>query len=180
MNIELNTERATEGIPDFELVECNVADPDFNPATSAKKQADTVTVQVNIRESSITQMRARDQIDEAQKVAADRFRAVFERAGLAGVKAMDTTRERVDGGRMQGNLSDTRLDAARELSVLARELGKIGYPVCVLICGERLAIREMARRMLGRPAKKRELDYYGRLLRDHLDILCVFWGYKKR
>lgn len=180
MNMEMNVAQDTSGMPDFEMVDRNVADPHFDPATSAKKQADMVTAQVNIRESSIAQMRARDQIDEAQTVAADRFRAVFERAGLAGVKAMDTTRERVDGGRMHGNLSDTRLDAARELSVLARELGKIGYPVCVLICGERLAIREMARRMLGRPAKKRELDYYGRLLRDHLDILCVFWGYKKR
>lgn len=165
---------------DIELIERDVADPHFNPQQSKAKHPETVTVQVNIRESSIAQMHARGQIDDAQQVAADRMRAVFERAGLAGVRGMDTTRERVDGGRMNDGFTDTRLDAARELSVLARELGKIGYPVCVLVCGERLSVRDAARRMLGAPAKKRELEYYGRLLRDHLDLLCFHWGYKKK
>jgi len=162
-----------------ELVEREVADPGFDPAYSTSGKVETVTVLVNVRESSVAQMHARGQIDDAQKVAADRLRAVFERAGLSGVKAMDPTRERVDGSRTRDSMTDTRLDAARELSVLARELGKIGFPVCVLICGDRLSVREMAQRMLGRPANKRELSYYGRLLRDHLDILCFHWGYKE-
>jgi len=165
---------------DMELVERDVADPHFNPAYSRKKKPETVTVQVNIRESSIAQMHARGQIDDAQQVAADRFRSVFERAGLSGVQGMDTTRERVDGGQRHAGYTDTRLDAARELSLLARELGKIGYPVCILVCGERLSVRDTARRMLGQPPKKRELEYYGRLLRDHLDLLCFHWGYKKK
>lgn len=165
---------------DVELVEREVADPHFNPAYSRAKKPETVTVQVNIRESSIAQMHARGQIDDAQQVAADRFRGVFERAGLAGVQGIDMTRERVDGGQGHTGYTDTRLDAARELSGLSRELGKIGYPVCILMCGERLSVREMARRMLGQPAKKRELEYYGRLLRDHLDLLCFHWGYKSK
>ena len=163
---------------EIELVPREVADPHFDPAYSPSREPDTVTVMVNVRESSIAQMQARGQIDDAQKVAADRLRGVFERAGFGGIASLDITRERVDGGRSRDGITDTRLDAARQLSSLARELGKIGYPVCVLICGDRLSVREMAHRMLGRPAKKRELDYYGRLRRDHLDSLCFHWGYK--
>jgi len=162
---------------EFELAERQVADPHFDPAY--EKQPRTVAVAVNIRESSIAQMHARGQIDDAQQVAADRLRAVIERAGLCGARGLDPTRERVDGGRRNDGFTEARLDAARELTLLARELGKIGYPVCFLVCGERLSVRELARRMLSRPAKQRELDYYGKLLRDHLDVLCFHWGYKR-
>lgn len=164
----------------IELVERDVEDPWRDPAQGRNGKAGTVTVMVNLRESSIAHMHARGQIDDAQKQAADRFRGLYERASLGGLQTLDIGRERVDNGAGQLGPSDGRLDAARELSVLARDLGKIGYPVCVGICAEHMSIRELAWRMLGRKPVKRELDYYGRLLRDHLDLLCAMWGYKSQ
>lgn len=160
-------------------VAADVEDPEAKPPRrGSPRRPRTIRVEVNIRESSIAQMFARDQIDEAQMRAADRFRALYERAGLSGIRSPDITRDRVDESRVPDAVPPGRLDAARELGRLAGELGKVGYPVCVLVCGDRLSVRQTAERFLGRPAKKRELDYYGRLLRDHLDLLCRHWGYK--
>lgn len=165
---------------DIELVRGEVEDPYFNPAHAGGDRVDTVTVTINIRESSIAQMHARGQIDDPQCRAADRFRNLCERAGLNGLQAVDISRERVDNASGRRDPADCRLDALRELTLVARELGKIGYPVCVAVCADRMSVRELATRMMGRAPKKRELDYYGRLLRDHLDLLCSLWGYKQR
>ena len=154
-----------------------VADPS---SSSGKGDPDKIEVTVNLRESSIAQMFARNQLDLPQKTAADRFRGLCERAGLGRLKSQDLTRPKVDGGSSPDDIPGCRLDALRELGRLAGELGKVGYPVCFGVCGEGRSVRDVANAMIGRAANRRELDYYGKLLRDHLDLLCHYWGYKQR
>ena len=162
-------------------IDREVDDPSFNPAYSSKAAGNrpTIDLKYHAGESSIGLMHARGQIDDAQMVAANRFRGLHERAGFRGVQAMDPSKERVDGGNCHDGLTDAKMDAAKDLKLLSAELGKIGYPVCVYIAGEGHGIAESAGIILRSKPSQRQIDYYGRLLRDSLDILCYYWGYKQ-
>lgn len=126
---------------------------------------------LSMRESPVVWMHCHGRIDDAQLQAASRFRGLYERTGGSGVKAMDTTKEPVQGGIMTDGLTDAKMDAAKELVAVRRRLGPVGYELVEAVCGQCLWLRELfpARRTQDRQADR---------LRDCLDALALFWGYR--
>src|SRR5690606_7860118 len=74
-----------------------------------------VRAAVNMRESPIVWMLAHDHVNAHQAMAANEFRMWYEAAGASDLKAMDTTKEPVDGGGTGELLTDRKIKAAKKL-----------------------------------------------------------------
>ncbi len=75
-----------------------------------------IRVTRNVRGDPLGALWARRQIDEHQFIAGRHWQHLLEEAGTAGVRALDTTKERVDGGALSfEGLTDRQRRAAREL-----------------------------------------------------------------
>lgn len=129
----------------------------------------------NIRESSLATMFARRQIDEAQLMAGQRFRALYERASSRGSMAVDPSKEPVDTSGISDPIPDRVITAARELHSVRAELGRIGYGLVSMVCGQGLTIDQVAKRMYV-AAHEGDRMFVGKLFREHLDVLAASWG----
>lgn len=130
----------------------------------------------NIRESSLTTMHARRQIDEAQLRAGERFRSLYERASVCGSMAIDPSKEPVDGGGNTDPIPDRVVQASKELGVVRAELGRIGNDLVTRVCGHGSTVEQVARVMFA-AANERDVRFIGQMLREQLDMLAVMWGY---
>ena len=110
-----------------------------------------LAVMMNVREHPISRLHHAGQISDSQKIAGEMFRANYERAVLGGSKAIDYTKERVDGGMAAEPLSEAVQRAVQWLNDVARYsgCGPRGYAVLTQICGEGHGLQETARRMRG-------------------------------
>lgn len=108
-------------------------------------------VLVNIREHPISRMHHAGQISDSQRIAAEAFRSNYERAVLGGSKAIDYTKERVDGGLPAETLTEAQQRATQWLVDVARYsgCGQTGYAILTHICGEGRGIEETAKRFRG-------------------------------
>lgn len=125
----------------------------------------------NIRESSIATMHARGSIDDAQRMAAEWFRAVYERTRI-GSMAIDPSHEPVDTSGRADPIPDRAIAAVEELAHVRYELGRDGYTIVQLICGQGWSIKEVAG--LG---PRRAGEEIGVVLRRSLDLLAEMRGY---
>lgn len=132
---------------------------------------------VNPRESAITALAARNAIDEAQNKAAERFRAAYEMLGGAGAKAIDYSREPVDGGRYSDPISLRHLQAQRDLSSAQKALkeahGEYSYRLVLYVAGEGHSIHDLTE-------TRRQRDTMTDNLRAYLDVLAILWGYSNK
>jgi hypothetical protein len=134
-----------------------------------------ITAAINPRESGIVTLAARGLIDEAQEEAADRFRGLWETLGGSGAKALDYSREPVDGGGRQSEPISIRLLAAgRDMKAvkdaLQAEYGDYAVALVGRIAGEGHSIHELTQ-------TRRQRDTMTDNLRTYLDFLAHFWGY---
>jgi hypothetical protein len=130
-----------------------------------------LTVIVNTRESTLGHMLARGLIDEGQKAAGDRFRAIYERAIIGAAKAFDYRRPKVDGGKLFDPMHSSSAEAARALKWVRGLVGEADYSLLVLIAGDGRTIRDV----VGDSRAARL--YAGHRFRDALAILAVKWGF---
>lgn len=135
-------------------------------------------VAVNVRESAIDEMRNRNRINAAQAEAGERFRRVWERASVGRSKAIDTTKEYVDGGLLGDPLTDDLIQASKELREISQSLGMIGASMLVLIIGQGVLIRDVARRWSdagGIVSGNRAEGYISARFIEALDDLVRLW-----
>lgn len=130
----------------------------------------TIEVRINPRESAIETLFSRKFIGDAQKKAADRFRATWEAAG-GRVASLDYGRDRVDGGKTDPVTA--RLAAAQELRRCRHLLGQRGFDVIQAVCGEGRSLSELT------PHKRERLTMADNLRAD-LDDLATMWGLRTR
>lgn len=136
----------------------NVEDP-FEPT---KK----VEVARNIA-APIDTMTARREITHVQRSACDWFRRLYDNASIGGARAIDYSREYVDGGRVAQPLSEAVLQAGRDLKTLMawQGVGPNGYILLVRIIGEERGVVEIAKTWPGTGDQKRREGYVkGRFL----------------
>lgn len=153
--------------PPSPLVTVEVENPDWRPARDGEKAFPRIiAAQKNIRESAVETLYARGFLARAQKQAADRFRACWEKAGGT-VRSLDHTLDRVDGGR--GDPLAARIVAAHELDRCRKLIGHRGYQVLQLVCAEGRALAEIT------PHKRERLTMADNLRAD-LDDLAAMWG----
>lgn len=159
--------------PDIALVEKE------NPLWSRDHAGDKTNVRfvslaVNMRESAITALAAKGVIDEAQCAAADRFRRAWEAMGGAGARAIDYSREPVDGGGAVEPISLKQLSAGRDLKAaqeaLEKEHGRYAYKLVGYVCGEGHSIHALTE-------TRRQRDTMTDNLRAYLDVLAILWDY---
>jgi hypothetical protein len=129
-----------------------------------------VPVPVSMRESPAIWMHGHGKINDSQLRAAGQFRRWYEAAGGAGVKAMDTTKEPVDGGRVSDGLTDRKLHAAKELAGARTRLSPRAYWLVESVCGQCIWIKDL-------DGRRRTQDAYSMALKEALDSLAIFWGY---
>lgn len=134
-----------------------------------------ISVLCNTRESPIEHMAARKRIDGAQKAAADRYRAVYERAQLGPLRAIDPVKEKLDGGGAGDAFSDGMLEAARDLAATNQTLGRVAATLLIDVVGEGVALDVMAKRYPHLQDKRAQGYVTGRLI-EALDHLVELWG----
>jgi hypothetical protein len=132
----------------------------------------------NVRESSIDHMASRGRIDASQKLAGDRFRKLWEMAAVGQNKAMDTSKEPVDGGGIGDPISDDLIRASQELSRVMSELGPVGSKMMIALVGEGQRIEDVAvnwSQTGGSLSGRRAEGYVSGRMIEALDDLVRFW-----
>jgi len=126
------------------------------------------------RDDPLGDMHARDQIDEAQYHAGRAFQHDFETAER-GPRAIDPSKEAVDGGVMPEPITEAQRRAARQLAVVYRALGQDGSAIAheVLVHGKTRSQIAASRGLVGERWEK----YYGLRFRECLDCMAGIYGF---
>lgn len=127
-------------------------------------------------------LRKRRELNAAEVVACERFRDLYDSARIGGARAVDYTREPVDGGTLTQPLSVEVMRANAELAAICRVpgVGKEGFALLVRIVGEERGLMEVARQWGGGTDARRVVGYVRlrfleavRALVDHWAIAAV-------
>ena len=128
----------------------------------------------SIRNDPLGRLHSHRQIDEAQYQGGRAFQNDWEKAER-GPRAVDPTRERVDGGQMREPITEGQRRAVVRLNRIEQELGADGTVLVheVLILG--MTMHQVGeRRGL---SSQRWKDYFARRFQECLDRLALFYGF---
>ncbi len=130
----------------------------------------TIVVLRERREDPLFRLHSHHQVDQAQFMAGRAYQRDWETAER-GARAIDPTREAVDGGQLAEPVTEGQRKARIRLVRIQRELGRKAYKLvhAVLINGQHI---EHYAQGLGVRGESWML-YYGRAFRDALDTLAV-------
>lgn len=105
----------------------------------------------NVREHPVSYLHAKGIINESQRIAGEAFRANYERAVLGAAKAIDYTKERVDGGLPAEPLTEAAQRATQWLNDVAKHsgCGLRGYTILTHVCGEGHGLETTAKMLRG-------------------------------
>jgi hypothetical protein len=128
----------------------------------------------SIRNDPLGRMHSYRHLDEAQYQGGRAFQDDWEKAER-GPRAIDPTREYVDGGRTREPITERQRRAVLRLNRAERELGADGSALVheVLILG--LTMEQIAQRRELRG--QRWIDYFARRFRECLDRLALIYGF---
>lgn len=133
-----------------------------------------IIVMRSTRDDPLGDMHARRQIDDAQYHAGREFQGHFE-AAERGPRAIDPSKEYVDGGLAPEPISEAQRRAGRQLAIAYRALGQDGSAIVhdVLVhCRTRKQVAE-TRGVCGERWEK----YYGLRFQECLDCLAIVYGF---
>lgn len=137
------------------------------------EQGEKIVVLRQLRCDPLARLHSHHQIDEAQYHAGRAYQRDWEVAER-GARAIDPTKEAVDGGKLPEPITDSQARARKRLIAVRGELGRVFRAVVdsVLIEGRSIeAFSIMQGRHGGRWS-----NYYGKMFRDGLDVLAVEYG----
>lgn len=155
-------------LPQGEVAAIDVDDP------HAARSGEKITVLRQLRSDPLARLHAHRQIDEAQYRAGRVFQRDCEIA-VRGVRALDPTRERVDGGALAEAVTDTQMRARNRLIAMERVLGRTMHRVTRAVLVDGMSMETLAKALFDREGEV-AVKYYGRLFRDALDVLAVEYG----
>ncbi len=135
-----------------------------------------VTVLRSLRHDPLAALHDARQIDYCQYLTGRHWQRAFELAQGTGVRAIDTTKEAVDGGAIpQATVTDAQIIAFGDLAKAITALGMEGESIVKDILGEHLTIAQTAaKRGL---TTEQERKYIGRRFRETLDTMALVFGY---
>lgn len=146
-----------------------VDNPQWRPDLDGEKAFPRrVSATINVRESAVETLYARGHLDKIQKMAADRFRRLWEERFGAGIQAMDMSRDMVSGSGVKAPVTDRQIAARRELVECGNLLGKRNFQLVAQICGVGLALDDICK-------TGREKTTAADILRYSLDDLGERW-----
>ena len=133
-----------------------------------------IIVMRSTRDDPLADLHARHMIDEAQYQSGRAFQHDFETAER-GPRAIDFTREAVDGGLMPEPITEAQRASARQLAVVYRALGQDGSAIVHGVLVHNRTRKQVAesRGLVG----KRWEEYYGMRFRECLDCMALVYGF---
>ncbi len=128
----------------------------------------------SIRNDPLARLHSHRQIDEVQYQSGRAFQNDWEKAER-GPRAVDPTREYVDGGRTPEPITEGQRRAVLRLNRAERELGADGSALVheVLVLG--ISMEQVGQRRGLRT--QRWADYFSRRFRECLDRLALIYGF---
>jgi hypothetical protein len=140
----------------------------------ALEPGDKIVTLRSIRNDPLARLHSHRQIDEAQYQGGRAFQNDWEKAER-GPRAVDPTREYVDGGQMREPITEGQRKAVLRLNRAERELGADGATLLheVLILGMTMEQVGQRRALRG----QRAMDYFARRFRECLDRLALLYGF---
>lgn len=131
-----------------------------------------------LRDDPLGRLEQRGQIDQAQYLAGRTWQRAYETAEISGARAIDPTREHVDGGQIASSaISDEQARAFATLAKASRAVGMIGESVLRDVLANRMFPAQIAEAR-GFEDSQRATDYYSRLFRDCLETLAGVFGFR--
>jgi len=162
-------DRRSRDLPhNAEVAEVEVDDP------LALEPGEKIVTLRSIRNDPLGRLHSHRQIDEAQYQGGRAFQSDWERAER-GPRAVDPTRDYVDGGQMREPITEGQRKAVLRLNRAERELGADGSVLVheVLILGMTMEQIGQRRGVRG----QRWIDYFARRFRECLDRLAMIYGF---
>ncbi|HWL05702.1 MAG TPA: hypothetical protein VNQ99_12335 [Xanthobacteraceae bacterium] len=131
----------------------------------------------NLRDDPLARLRRQKQIEEAQFLAGRKWQRAYEISELSGSKAIDTTRDVVDGGQIarSDEMTDLRTFAFEDLAVARAAIGSGGDNLMRDFLGAGMGLAQMATKY-GRPGKI-GAEYFGCVVRQYLHCLAVAYRF---
>ena len=142
----------------------------------ALEPGEKIVVMRSLRNDPLAGLHSRKQIDEAQFMAGRAFQKDFELCE-EGAKAIDTTKEAVDGGYIRDPITDARWQAGKRLKEVYAEIGKTGALLVhdVLIHGKTTGEVAASQGYFGERSER----FVGMTFRHHLNCMAYVYGYSK-
>ena len=128
----------------------------------------------SIRNDPLGRLHSHRQIDEAQYQGGRAFQNDWEKAER-GPRAVDPTREYVDGGQAREPITESQRKAVLRLNRAERELGADGSGLVHDVLVHGLTMEQVGQRR--GLCTKRWHDYLSRRLRECLDRLALIYGF---
>lgn len=129
----------------------------------------------SIRDDVLARLRCREQITEAQFIAGRHWQYLYECAEIGGARAMDPTREPVDGSPVIPDpITDGRKRAVLALAQARVTLGQAGYGLIEDVLGRGMDIQGVARKRGVISAAG--IKHIGWDFRNQLDALAEAFG----
>ena len=140
----------------------------------ALEPGDKIVTLRSIRNDPLARLHSHRQIDEAQYQGGRAFQNDWEKAER-GPRAVDPTREYVDGGQAREPITERQRKAVLRLNRAERELGSEGSTLVheVLILGMTMEQIGQRRGLIAQRWK----DYFARRFRECLDRLALIYGF---
>lgn len=136
---------------------------------------DKIVVLRSTRNDPLADMKSKGQIDQCDYIAGRHWQAAWENAEIGGVRAIDPSKEAVDGGRLPEVLTDQQRRAVQDLKAARLALGPEGNALVVDILAKNWTISQAAAER-GRHGEA-ERKYVGKRFRECLDTLAIRFGY---
>ena len=128
----------------------------------------------SIRNDPLARLHSHRQIDEAQYQGGRAFQHDWERAER-GPRAVDPTREYVDGGQMREPITEGQRKAVLRLNLAVRELGADGSALVHDILVHGMTTEQVGQRR--GLCTQRWKDYFARRFCECLDRLALIYGF---
>src|SRR5947199_1751267 len=135
---------------------------------------DKIVVLRSSRNDPLGWLHSHHQIDEAQYQGGRAFQSDWEKAER-GPRAVDPTREYVDGGQSREPITEGQRKAVLRLNRAEREVGADGSELVEDVVVQGLAMEQIGQRR--GLCTKRWSDYFSRRFRECLDRLALLYGF---
>jgi hypothetical protein len=165
---KIHDRRSSDLLRNAEVATVEVDDP------LALDPGDKIIALRSVRSDPLARLHSHRQIDEAQYQGGRAFQNDWEKAER-GPRAVDPTREYVDGGRAREPIIESQRKAVLRLNRAERELGADGSALVhdVLIKG--MTMQQVGQRRGLR--SQRWNEYFARRFRECLDRLAQIYGF---
>lgn len=138
------------------------------------EQGAKIVVLRSLRDDPLGRLHARNQIDEAQYQGGRAFQEDFETAER-GPRAVDPSKEAVDGGRMPEPITEGQRKAVVRLNCAERKLGVDGAALTHDVLVHRRSMAEVAKRR--QLHGERWEKYFGMRFHECLNTLAFVYGF---